>query len=277
VEDLFAWSGLPDVDRVIVTVSSAAEARARGLVERLRVLPNRVILLLDLERLSLGADRVGALDDSPAALLANHPNDARRAILKRIQDLVLGGFIFAVALIPMLLIALAVRLDSPGQALFRQLRHGFNNRVITVLKFRSMRSEAADPLAARQVQKDDDRVTRVGRFLRRTSLDELPQLINVLKGEMSLVGPRPHAVGMRTGDVESRLLVAEYAHRHRMKPGMTGWAQINGSRGPLHSAEEVRERIRLDLEYVDRASFWFDLWIILKTVPALLGDTQKIR
>lgn len=277
IDDLFDWQRLPEVDRIIVTVNSAAEARVRAIVERLRILPNRVILLLDLERLALGADQVGALDDSPAALVANQPNDARRAILKRIQDLVLGSLILAAAFLPMLAIAFAVRLDSPGPALFRQQRHGFNNRIITVFKFRSMRQETTDHRAARQVQQDDDRVTKIGRFLRRTSLDELPQLINVLKGEMSLVGPRPHAVGMRTGDVESHLLVAEYAHRHRMKPGMTGWAQINGSRGPLHTPEEVRERIRYDLDYVDRASFWFDLWIILKTAPALLGDKDNIR
>src|SRR5690606_25342405 len=134
---------------------------------------------------------------------------------------------------------------------FRQRRHGFNNEEILVWKFRSMRHEAADARAERQVTADDDRVTRVGRFLRRTSLDELPQLINVVRGEMSLVGPRPHAVGMKTGETESGRLVSEYAWRHRMKPGMTGWAAVNGSRGQLHTAADVRRRVQLDIDYID--------------------------
>jgi lipopolysaccharide/colanic/teichoic acid biosynthesis glycosyltransferase len=128
-----------------------------------------------------------------------------------------------------------------------------------------------------QVQPADPRVTRIGRFLRRSSLDELPQLFNVLAGDMSIVGPRPHAVGMRTGEVESHLLVAEYAHRHRVKPGITGWAQIHGSRGPVNTPEDVRERVRLDIEYIDRASLWLDLLIILRTAPSLLGDARRPR
>ena len=140
----------------------------------------------------------------------------------------------------MALIALAIKLDSPGPVFFRQRRHGFNNEEILVWKFRSMRHGSDRSGGAQQVRFDDDRVTRVGRFIRRTSLDELPQLFNVLKGEMSLVGPRPHAVGMKTGDTQSAKLVAEYAHRHRMKPGMTGWAAIKGSRGPVDTPELVQ-------------------------------------
>ena len=149
----------------------------------------------------------------------------------------------------MLAIAVAVKLDSRGPVLYRQRRHGFNNRVITVLKFRTMRHEPDATL--QQVRKDDPRVTRIGRFLRRTSLDELPQLINVLQGEMSLVGPRPHAIGMKTAERELSHIVAEYAHRHRVKPGITGWAQVNGSRGPLETPARcsppraARPRLRL--------------------------------
>jgi len=117
----------------------------------------------------------------------------------------------------------------------------------------------------------------VGRFIRKTSIDELPQLINVIRGEMSLVGPRPHAVGMRTGEVESYKLVEEYAHRHKVKPGMTGWAQINGSRGPLHSEADVERRVRLDMEYIERSGAIFDLMIMVKTLPCLLGDSENIR
>jgi polysaccharide biosynthesis protein PslA len=127
------------------------------------------------------------------------------------------------------------------------------------------------------VRADDDRVTRVGRFIRKTSLDELPQIFNVLTGEMSLVGPRPHAIGMKTGETESALLVAEYAHRHRIKPGMTGWAAVKGSRGPVDTEADVRRRVELDVDYIQRQSFWLDLWIILITIPVLLGDRAAVR
>jgi lipopolysaccharide/colanic/teichoic acid biosynthesis glycosyltransferase len=140
-----------------------------------------------------------------------------------------------------------------------------------------MRHAAADATASRQVAVDDDRVTRVGRFIRATSLDELPQIFNVLSGEMSLVGPRPHAIGMKTGETESALMVAEYAHRHRIKPGITGWAAVKGSRGPVHTEAEVRRRVELDIDYIQRQSFWLDLWILLITVPVLLGDRTAVR
>ena len=123
----------------------------------------------------------------------------------------------------------------------------------------------------------DERVTRVGRFIRRTSLDELPQILNVLKGEMSLVGPRPHAIGMKTGDIESARLVGEYAHRHRLKPGVTGWAAIKGSRGPVDTPDAVRRRVALDVEYIERQSFWLDLYIMAVTIPCLLGDRAVVR
>ena len=175
------------------------------------------------------------------------------------------------------MIAIAIKLDSKGPVFFKQERHGFNNRVFEVYKFRSMKTEMEDKLAARQVSKDDNRVTKLGNIIRKTSIDELPQLINVLSGDMSLVGPRPHAVGMRTDGRESIDLVAEYAHRHRVKPGMTGWAQINGSRGALQTQADIARRVQLDVEYIERSGFFFDLMIMLKTVPCLLGDSETIR
>ena len=144
-------------------------------------------------------------------------------------------------------------------------------------KFRSMRNDKADLKAEQQTVVGDARVTKIGKFIRKTSLDELPQLINVLKGEMSLVGPRPHAVGMKTQGKESIELVSEYAHRHKVKPGMTGWAQINGSRGPLHDGSDVAERVRLDVEYIERSNVLWDILIMLKTLPVLLGDRTNVR
>ena len=269
----------PYVDRIVVTVPAAAQGRVRAIIEQLRVLPNEIALFLDFDgQAGPGAAaaqvRLGAW---PLAQLSGRPRDGRRAFWKRVQDLVIGSAALVAAAPVMTLIALAIRLDSPGPVLFRQRRHGFNNEEIVVWKFRSMRQSAADATASRQVSADDDRVTRVGRFIRKASLDELPQIFNVLKGEMSLVGPRPHAIGMKTGEVESAGLVAEYAHRHRLKPGITGWAAIKGSRGPVDTPEAVRRRVQLDVEYIERQSFWLDLYIMAVTAPCLLGDRTAVR
>jgi len=268
---------MPYVDRVVITVTSAAQGRVRQLVDRLVVLPNPISLFVDVGRDADSEAAVSRIADAALADLSGAPTDARKAAVKRIQDLVLGSLGLIVAAPIMAIIAVAVRLDSPGPIFFRQRRHGFNNEEILVWKFRSMRHEMADATAAQQVQANDARVTRVGGFIRLTSLDELPQLFNVLRGEMSIVGPRPHAVGMKTGDVESAKLVAQYAHRHRMKPGVTGWAAIKGSRGPVDTPELVRERIALDVDYIERHSFWLDLYIIAMTLPCLLGDRSVVR
>ncbi len=268
---------MPYVDRIVIAVPSRARARVGQLIEKLSVLPNEIALLLDEHDPVYEAAAISRIADVPLARICGHNTDDVRALLKRAQDVVLGGLGLIVAAPVMALVALAVRLDSPGPVFFRQRRHGFHNEEIVVWKFRSMRVESADATAARQVRVGDDRVTRVGRFIRRTSLDELPQLINVLTGEMSLVGPRPHAVGMKTGQVESAKLVAEYAHRHRMKPGLTGWAAIHGSRGPVDTPELVRRRVALDIEYIERQSFWLDLYIMAMTLPCLVGDRQSVR
>ena len=270
----------PYVDRIVVTVPASAQGRVSQIIERLRVLPNEISLFLDFDPDGLGslqATMLARLASAPLAQLSGGPRNAARAFWKRVQDLVIGSAALVVALPLMAVIALAVRLDSPGPILFRQRRHGFNNEEIVVWKFRSMRRETTDATASRQVSVGDERVTRVGRVIRRTSLDELPQLLNVLTGEMSLVGPRPHAIGMKTGDIESARLVGEYAHRHRLKPGITGWAAIKGSRGPVDTPDSVRRRVALDVEYIERQSFWLDLYILAMTLPCLLGDRAVVR
>ena len=267
----------PYVDRIVLAIDPKAEARVSDLTARLGALPIRLTLLIDPKTAEQRNAALEKLAQAPMAPLEGPIDPDRRAFNKRLQDVVLAS-IGLVLLSPfLLLIGLLVRLDSDGPALFRQRRHGFNQEEIVVWKFRTMRHAAADATASRQVTADDDRITRVGRFLRATSLDELPQLLNVIRGEMSLVGPRPHAIGMKTGAVESARLVAEYAHRHRIKPGMTGWAAIKGSRGPMHTAPEVRRRVQLDIDYIERQSFWLDLWIIAVTIPVLLGDRMSVR
>ena len=174
---------------------------------------------------------------------------------------------------PMLLfVALLIRLDSKGPIFFRQRRVGFNGSIFEILKFRTMYVDQTDHDAVRQTGRGDARVTRVGRVLRRTSLDELPQFINVLQGSMSIVGPRPHALQTRAEGKSLDELVEHYAARHRVKPGITGLAQVNGLRGELDSAEKLRRRVDYDIEYIDRWTIWLDIEILLKTVPLVFYD-----
>lgn len=268
---------LPYVDRIVVAVPAGATGRIAQLIAELAPVPNAISLLIE------GPDPVSELAaherilDMPLAHLSGARRGALQSLLKRIMDVVLST-LGVIALAPLLLLlAVLIRIDSPGPVFFKQKRHGYLNEEVLVWKFRSMRVETTDATASRQVSAGDERVTRMGRFMRKTSLDELPQLWNVLRGEMSLVGPRPHAIGMLTNGAEASKLVETYAHRHRMKPGLTGWAAVNGSRGPVDSAEAVRRRVSLDLEYVERQSVWLDLSIILRTLPCVLGDVDTVR
>ena len=278
IKDLLEWDQLPYINQIVVTLPKLAQARKKEFVEQIRLLPNRIAFVVDeFEDLNHVQQRLSQIAEVGMLDITGKPKSGHHTAIKRLMDI----FIASLALIglsPILfLIAFLIKKDSPGPALFKQPRHGFNNRVFDVYKFRSMRNDAADLQAAQQTVAGDARITKIGRFIRKTSLDELPQLINVVKGEMSLVGPRPHAVGMRTGETESYKLVEEYAHRHKVKPGMTGWAQINGSRGPLHNGADVERRVKLDMEYIERSNAFFDLMIMVKTLPCLLGDSENIR
>src|SRR5205085_6037613 len=192
-------------------------------------------------------------------------------VMKSLFDKVVGSLAL-IALSPvMLLVALAIKLDSRGPVLFKQKRYGFNNELIEVYKFRSMYVDQSDATAAKLVTKNDPRVTRVGRFIRRTSIDELPQLFNVVfKGDLSLVGPRPHALHAKA---ENRLydqVVDGYFARHKVKPGITGWAQINGWRGETDTEEKIQRRVEFDLYYIENWSVFFDFYIVAMTPFALL-------
>ena len=279
IDDLLTWQHLPDVDQIVITVTSKATERIKLLIDRLRVLPQEIILLIDLDSFT-GEPASGLVNlaASPAAYVSGRPVNLRQRILKRAADIVLSLGLIVLFSPVMLVCALLIKLEDGGPVLFRQQRHGFRNELIRIWKLRSMRPDPdAEHRIASQTRANDPRITRIGKFIRRTSLDELPQLFNVLMGEMSLVGPRPHAVGMTAEATLVNEIVMEYSHRHRVKPGITGWAQINGSRGPVHSHEDLRDRVRLDIEYLNSASFLFDIYILLMTAPALLGDRQKVR
>jgi exopolysaccharide biosynthesis polyprenyl glycosylphosphotransferase len=182
------------------------------------------------------------------------------------------GALCLIALSPaMLAVAIAVKLDSRGPALFKQSRYGFNNEKIEVYKFRSMYVDQLDVAARRLVTRNDPRVTRVGRFIRRTSLDELPQLFNVVfKGDLSLVGPRPHAMHARAADHLYDDVVDGYFARHRVKPGITGWAQVNGWRGETDTPEKIQKRVEYDLDYIENWSLLRDIYILALTPFALV-------
>lgn len=186
--------------------------------------------------------------------------------LKAVMDRV-GALVLLLALWPLLLVvAIAVKLDSRGPVFFRQPRWGAGRTVVTVTKFRSMRVDRTDIGGRRQATRDDDRITRTGRFLRRTCLDELPQIWDVLCGRMSLVGPRPHPLKLEVDGRPIEELIPHYHQRHAVRPGITGLAQINGNRGPVESLAMGRERVRYDVEYIDEHSLWLDIRILFKTL-----------
>ncbi len=202
----------------------------------------------------------------------DRPIDGWHSVGKRILDLVVAYSALVLFAPLMAFVAVAIKLESPGPVFFRQMRQGFNGQAFEVLKFRSMRNDKTDLRADRQTRRGDDRVTRVGRFIRRTSIDELPQIFNVISGEMSIVGPRPHALGTTAEGQTLNAAVREYALRHRVKPGLTGWAQVNGLRGELDSIEKLRRRVQFDISYIENWSIGFDLSIIRKTLFLVLRD-----
>lgn len=260
------------VDQVIVALPWSAEARLQEVVGRLAITPIRIRLAPDLASFAFAQRPLVMLGDLPVMTLFERPISGFDQILKKIEDSVLGAF-FILLLSPLLLlIAIAIKLDSKGPVFFRQPREGFNNRTFHIWKFRSMYQDMAQVDAIQQAQRGDPRVTRVGRILRRTSLDELPQLFNVISGEMSLVGPRPHAESTRAGDRLFGEVVATYAARHKVKPGMTGWAQVSGWRGETDTEEKLVRRLEHDLYYIENWSVLFDLYILLRTLPSLFSS-----
>jgi lipopolysaccharide/colanic/teichoic acid biosynthesis glycosyltransferase len=214
-------------------------------------------------------------DSIGLSLLADRPIKRWDAVVKTSVDLLIGGLV-TVLLLPLLaIIALAIRFDSPGPVIFKQRRHAQYNREFEILKFRTMQwnaSAAAQDL--RQTSRRDERITSLGRFLRASSLDELPQLFNVLKGDMSLVGPRPHAVDMRTEGRLGHEITDLYPQRHRVKPGITGWSQVNGARGATDTVEQLRRRVTLDLHYIENWSLLLDLKVLALTAREVIRGTN---
>ncbi len=268
--DLIAFSRSTRVDLVLLALPISAENRLMGLLEKLWVLPVDIRLAASASRLRLARSAYDFVGNVALVALADKPISDWGMVAKAVFDKVVAALAL-VALSPvMALTALAIRLDSKGPVIFRQKRYGFNNELIEVYKFRSMYTDMTDVTASKLVTKDDPRVTKVGRIIRKTSLDELPQLLNVLTGSLSLVGPRPHAVSAKAAGKLYDEAVDSYFARHKVKPGITGWAQINGWRGETDTEEKLVKRIEHDLEYIENWSLLLDLWIVLRTPMSLL-------
>jgi Undecaprenyl-phosphate glucose phosphotransferase len=258
------------VDLLIVTVPPTAETRLMQILSQLFTLQVDIRISALHSKLRLNSRAYAHIGQVPMLAVMDKPlGDWDRAI-KNVEDKVLSSILLVLAAPVMALTALAIRLDSKGPVLFKQKRFGFNNELIEVYKFRSMYTDMSDANASKLVTKGDPRVTRVGRFIRKSSLDELPQLFNVLQGNMSLVGPRPHATQAKADVDLYQTVVAGYFARHRMKPGVTGWAQVNGWRGETDTHEKILRRVEYDLAYIDGWSVSFDLAIIAMTPFSLL-------
>ena len=266
VSDVAAYVREHSIQMIFISLPMSAQPRIRKLLDDLHDTTASIYFLPDVyifDLMQAHFDNVGGV---PVVAICDTPFYGVDSVVKNISDFVLAFLILILLLPLMLCIALAVKLTSPGPAVFKQRRYGLNGEEIVVYKFRSMKvSEDGSHIV--QAQKDDQRLTKIGAFLRRTSLDELPQFINVLQGRMSIVGPRPHAVAHNE---LYRKLIRGYMLRHKIKPGITGWAQVNGLRGETQDLEKMQARIEFDLHYLRNWSIWLDLWIIMRTVWVVL-------
>ena len=270
VDDLVAYARHARLDLIVFTIPITAEARILQMLAKLWVLPIDIRLSAHAAKLRLRPRSYSYLGSVPVLDVFDRPIADWDVVVKALFDRCVG-LAMLIALSPvMLAIALAVRFTSRGPILFRQKRHGFNNELIEVYKFRSMYVDQCDAGAAKMVTRGDPRVTPVGRFIRKSSLDELPQLLNVLKGDLSLVGPRPHALQAKAANTLYDQVVDGYFARHKVKPGITGWAQVNGWRGETDTSEKLQRRVEHDLYYIENWSVLLDLQILLTTPFALL-------
>ncbi len=265
LDDLIAFGRAGEIDQIIIALPASADRRTADVARRLEQLPVSLHVCTHLKSDLIDDAATHSVSHiGPIGLLdiKTKPLADWGGFVKAVEDFVIGSIALVLVAPLMVLIAIAVKLDSPGPVFFKQRRHGLNRRVIEVRKFRTMRV-MEDGAEIRQACAGDDRVTRLGKFLRSTSLDELPQLVNVLRGEMSLVGPRPHAL---IHDDQYGEMLERYANRHCVKPGITGWAQVQGFRGPTETPDKMSKRVEADLYYIDNWSLWFDLKILTMTL-----------
>lgn len=266
-DDLLRYCHDHAVDDIIITPELENHPDADSMLKALEVLPCTIKYCIPGNFFSRPLANVELISHIPVVTIFNTPLRGISLMVKRIEDVVLSSIALIIAAPIMAIVAALIALDGQGKIIFRQKRHGFGGQEFEIFKFRSMRVAKHDE-EIKQVTRDDKRVTWIGKIIRRTSLDELPQLINVLRGEMSMVGPRPHAI---MHNYYYRDLIDGYVARQRIKPGITGWAQINGWRGETDTLEKMRKRVEHDLYYVENWSLWFDLKILLLTAFTFMG------
>jgi putative colanic acid biosynthesis UDP-glucose lipid carrier transferase len=271
MDDLLAQAAAGEIDIVYIALPMRAETRIKELIERLADTMVSVYFVADFAVFDFLHAQWETLSEMPVLRVIDSPFNGFNGFSKRLQDICLASLLLLVLGLPMLCIAIAIRLTSPGPAIQRQLRHGLGGEEFTIYKFRTAVVEASAS-QYQQVDDDDPRITRIGAFLRRTSIDELPQLINVLQGRMSIVGPHPHPLKL---DDEHASLIQRFILRHKVRPGMTGWAQINGLHGETETLDKMRSRVEYDLEYINNWSFWFDLRILILTVVRIWRERGR--
>ena len=256
------------IREVYITLPLGQQPRIAELLERLQGTTASLFFVPDVFGISIIQGRLEDMNGIPVVGICETPFTGTNALAKRASDIVLGTIILIIIAPLLVAIAIGVKMSSPGPVIFRQKRNGLDGEKITVYKFRSMTAQDNGPVV-RQATKGDTRITRFGAFIRKTSLDELPQFINVLQGRMSIVGPRPHAVAHND---EYRQLIKAYMVRHKVKPGITGWAQVNGHRGETNTVEQMRTRVEYDLEYLRNWSLGLDMQIIVRTIRLVFFD-----
>ncbi|MEO6394382.1 MAG: undecaprenyl-phosphate glucose phosphotransferase [Devosia sp.] len=270
VADLIEFARQTRVDLVVVSMPLSAEKRVLEMLTQLWVLPVDIRLSAHMSKLRFTSKAYSYVGDVPVFDMADRPISEWNLVFKWLFDKIVAALALILFSPIMIATAIAIKLDSPGPVFFKQKRHGFNNELIEVYKFRSMRTDMVDANASKLVTKGDPRVTRVGRFIRKTSIDELPQFFNVLRGELSVVGPRPHALEAKADNKLYYEAVEGYFARHKVKPGVTGWAQINGWRGETDTVDKILQRVQHDLYYIEKWSLLLDLYIVLMTPVRLL-------
>jgi putative colanic acid biosynthesis UDP-glucose lipid carrier transferase len=258
------------VKDVYITLPLSAQPRIRALLEGVQSTTASIFFVPDVSAVGIIQGRLRAVNGVPVVGICETPFTGINGLVKRISDIVLASVILVLIAPLMLALAIGVKLSSPGPVIFRQRRNGLDGEEIWVYKFRSMTTQDNGPVV-KQATRDDPRITPFGRFIRRTSLDELPQFLNVLQGRMSIVGPRPHAVAHN--ELYSQTIKA-YMVRHKVRPGITGWAQVNGLRGETDTVEKMRARVEYDIEYLRTWSLWMDIKIILRTVKVAFFNSQ---
>jgi Undecaprenyl-phosphate glucose phosphotransferase len=262
-------------DEVLIALPWGAEERLMKIMAALSALPSDIRLAPEFIGNEMLRRRTSFQYGVPMLRILDKPVSGWSALTKYAMDYALGSLFLAISLPIILIVAICIKLESRGPVLFRQQRYGFNSQLIDVFKFRTMYVDRTDANAEKLATRGDPRITKVGAFLRRFSLDELPQLFNVLRGEMSVVGPRPHALQAKAGGKLYKDVIDEHAVRYKVKPGITGWAQVNGWRGNTETEGDLVGRVEHDLYYIENWSIAFDLSILLRTVTAVLGGKNS--